>query len=874
MKRRTYIKTITLGSLLPLVNSAFGFINTAHHLNKTTNNVSFKSNWHNWPDMKWAGPEYWGNRLQDWEINKRKLICSVTGFNRTLHALTLQNRTNNTPLHISTIITKLNANIDYIETGCVGIILGAKGKFSDFRSAAVFGKGFEVGLTPQGQLKIGDIYINTGLNRIPDSFKLDFNTAITNSSTSAVVQIINPITNSLIYETKPVSLDNLDLRGNFALLASFGKTQKTDAEQPSISFQHWKISSPSLFQKEDNVYGPICFAQYTLHRKKLKLTAQLAPIEHIKNHKVLLEFKRNDQWIIEEETKVIHSGRAINFKIDNWTTESDIPYRISVEIPVGNNINKYNYEGTIAAEPKNNDQLKVAVFSCNAHFGFPDTDIPESLNKLEYDMSVFLGDQFYESTGGFGAQYSGNFDKQCLDYLRKWMMFGWSYREIFRHKPCAIIPDDHDVYHGNIWGSGGELADTSEGFYASAQDKGGYKMSPEWVNMVQFTQTSHLPDAFDPTPVKNNIGVYYTQWHYAGISFAILEDRKFKSAPKSVLPKEAQVYNGFIRNKDFDIKQYKNLKAELLGVRQEKFLEHWVEDWSDDTQMKAVLSQTNFTTVATLPKGTLTDDIVPSLEIPERGQYISGDAPTVDMDSNGWPSNKRDKAVNIISKAMAFHIAGDQHLGSFIQYGLDDYEQGSYAFAGPALNNIWPRRFWPEVNSTNHTVETPAYTGNHIDGFGNKFTLHAVGNPYNRHQEPEILYNRANGFGLVTFDKKYRTIKTDCYERFKDVLQQDAQYPGWPISVRQEDNLLKHANFYLPVLKLLNFKQLPLLKVYQNDQLVYAQRIPEAIYQPKAKFKGSYQIIIVHTETGKSKDYGTHKALNKSLQQRTINISQ
>jgi hypothetical protein len=51
------------------------------------------------------------------------------------------------------------------------------------------------------------------------------------------------------------------------------------------------------------------------------------------------------------------------------------------------------------------------------------------------------------------------------------------------------------------------------------------------MNMIQPTQVSHLPDPYDPTPVQQGITVYYTELNLGGISFAILEDRKFKSAP-------------------------------------------------------------------------------------------------------------------------------------------------------------------------------------------------------------------------------------------------------------------------------------------------------------------------------------------------------
>ena len=43
---------------------------------------SFRSLWQNWPDMRWAGPEYWGNRLQDWSIRDGVLVCGVRAPNR------------------------------------------------------------------------------------------------------------------------------------------------------------------------------------------------------------------------------------------------------------------------------------------------------------------------------------------------------------------------------------------------------------------------------------------------------------------------------------------------------------------------------------------------------------------------------------------------------------------------------------------------------------------------------------------------------------------------------------------------------------------------------------------------------------------------
>ena len=675
----------------------------------------------------------------------------------------------------------------------------------------------------------------TKLNRLPKQFTLALTVKNNDADNKTLkVEVIDPNTDRIIYFLDKVDVSNEILKGNFALLSDVDSKNKSKYK-PAVGFSNWSIDSESLYSNPDNIFGPICFSQYTLHREKLKITTQFTPVEEIKEHEVLLQFKKNNIWETQETRKIVHSGRAVNFSISNWKTNQDIPYRVRLKLPLADGgLYQYDYNGTIAAEPIEKESLKAAVFSCNFDYGFPDSDVNENVSKLDPDICLFLGDQFYEGTGGYGVQFDGEFDKLCLDYLRKWMMFGWSYREIFRHIPCAIIPDDHDVYHGNIWGEEGKLADNSKGYGASSQDSGGYKMTPEWVNMVQFTQTSHLPDPYDATPVKNDISVYYTHWNYAGISFAILEDRKFKSAPNNVLPAEAKVNNGWVMADDFDIKEYKNIDAELLGKRQEQFLEDWVEDWAYGAQMKTVLSQTNFATVATLPEGTKTGAVIPKLYIPEKGEYIKGDRPTVDMDSNGWPAAKRDKAVEILRKGFAFHIAGDQHLASFIQYGLDDFEDSGYAFAGPALNNIWPRRFWPAVDSTLHTYKNPSYTGNHEDGFGNKMTVKAVANPHNMHKEPEILHNRAVGYGLVTFNKKNRTIKTDCYKRFEDPFNADSQYPGWPITIKQEDNYGRLAKSYLPIIKVVGLTN-PVVKVIneQTNEIVYAIRINQSTFKAK-----------------------------------------
>ena len=73
-----------------------------------------------------------------------------------------------------------------------------------------------------------------------------------------------------------------------------------------------------------------------------------------------------------------------------------------------------------------------------------------------------------------------------------------------------------------------------------AGDDGGYFYHHEYVKMVERAQCGHLPDPFDPTPVEQGIGVYYTNLNIGGVDFAIIEDRKFKTGPKGKIPQQGR----------------------------------------------------------------------------------------------------------------------------------------------------------------------------------------------------------------------------------------------------------------------------------------------------------------------------------------------
>ncbi len=119
-----------------------------------------------------------------------------------------------------------------------------------------------------------------------------------------------------------------------------------------------------------------------------------------------------------------------------------------------------------------------------------------------------------------------------LDFMRKWYLFGWSFRDLMRLYADRV--SDRRPRHVSRQYLGAPVAATPKGRVRTSARIAGATIEPgNLVNTVQRAQTSHLPDPVDPAPVDQNIGVYFTHLCIGGVSFAIMEDRKWKSALKS-----------------------------------------------------------------------------------------------------------------------------------------------------------------------------------------------------------------------------------------------------------------------------------------------------------------------------------------------------
>lgn len=495
----------------------------------------------------------------------------------------------------------------------------------------------------------------------------------------------------------------------------------------------------------------VAFGIYTVHDRVLKLSAQLYPLYPGESREVRLEIEDQGTWQETARQPVNDIGWSTTFRVVDWDDTRDVKYRLR-------HGDRAMFEGVVRKNPREKDEIVVAALTCNSN---KDRGLrPEytrNINHQDPDLVFFAGDQSYDHT----------------EHTAAWLKFGLCFREIFRNRPCVSIPDDHDIGQGNLWGENGKAAQTGAG------DDGGYFYHPEYVKMVERQQCGHLPDPYDPTPIKRGIGVYYTRLLLGGVDFAIIEDRKFKTGPKGRHPMKGPRPD-HILDPGYDPKVIDTPGLQLLGERQEGFLAAWA-DMRDGVAMKAVLSQTGFC----------------------GGAHLHGSRNNrlhADLDSNGWPQSGRRRALELIRKAGAVHIGGDQHLATVIRHGIDEFRDGPWAFIVPAIvNTYYGRWWWPEDEKpgANPIAGSPLpWTGDYLDGFGNQITMVAYANPHPartriaaREKEDKTglqpLEGWADGYGLIRFRKSAGEVVFECWPRFADVTRPDAdQFPGWPVTVK------------------------------------------------------------------------------------------
>ncbi len=752
----------------------------------------------------WIAPEIWSTPMMDWQVANGRVEIAQGGRGHDIQLLTHQMRPGNGSFKMTLRTGSLNDHSQEEGTGATGFRFAVTGAMPEEYRSNLFGSsGVNAGITTEGKLFIGSNFSTDTLDAsLLKDVRLEIEIDCDGPHASATLKARKGRGSNRVLGEFSAKVKSDPLVGNIGLFAGpIDNAGQSNASRRAGSngdfrfwFQDWDVSGDKIVANEDQRFGPLHWSQYTLHEDIMKLTAHVAPVGRDENQVVVLSTKKNGKWTPLRRAAIDPLSRTAHFRIDAWDSSRDVDYRLSFDYASGDGDTTDHWDGRIRRDPTNKSEITLAAMSCMHDYAFPNQYIAESVRAQDPDVVFFAGDQIYESVAGYGVvrtNSEADIPRAALNYLQKYWLFGWSFRDVLKDRPSVIIPDDHDVYHGNIWGQGGAAMPKNA---QSTSSYGGYNMHPKWVNMVQRTQVSSLPDAFNPTPVKQGITVYYTELNVGGVSFAILEDRKFKSAPGDALdePVAGSQRLDHVPDPDFDTRKLDKPGLKLLGDRQIEFLEHWASDWTGD-KMKVVLSQTPFGAVATThgaPDGRL----------------------AADLDSNGWPQSGRARALESIRRAHAVMIHGDQHLGTLTHHGVDDWNDSGWSFAPPGIANGYKRLWDPLVPGKNRQPGFPEYTGEFLDGFRNKVTVWAVNNrpdtinpDFERSSNSmlERLQDSGSGYGIIRFNTKTfeTTVENWGPDQNWTPRKNRGQYVGWPKTIPAKSQYGREADAHLETFK-------------------------------------------------------------------------
>ncbi len=872
----------------------------------------FESDWHRLEDRTWIGERHWANRLQDWRVTNGGVECVEArprfGM-RTLHLLT--HRLVDEGEGSFRMRVRVDAADGPRGGSAAGFLFGAGGEHVDYRlTSQVHGTSAEDG---------GFLALVDGAGQV---LFADFETAIesggnqwamrSNRELSDFVQPTEGVTRTGAgfgdLGARPLTLElvgaSYDGRRTLTLAAHDAGTgellSRAYWEEPPATafdgaaalvshrgpdgtgegyrFAHWTLAGDLVQDAPERAFGPILFVHYTVDVQRdgtgrLGLTAQAGPLGTEDARLATLELKgASGDFETVAEAAFVPDSATFHFAVDGLDPDRTTAFRVRYA-PVDGDEQEIErlvsyYDGEIAAQPAG-DGIKIALLSCQKSYTgglrwnesglwFPHREVRDHVAAHGPDLVYFAGDQIYE--GDLSPAVDRPFDRSMNDYLHKWYRHGWAFGDLTRRLPTVVVPDDHDVYHGNIWGNAGVRGEGPEG--TSQQDRGGYVMSPAFVNAVHRTQVAHLPPTRDEAgTLANGITTYHTDLTWGGGSFAILDDRMYKSAPAIVVP-AGEVKNGWFQAEGFDPVTEADVEgAVLLGPSQESFLAQWGTEW-EGAWFKACLSQTPFANVATIPEGAKGGGVIPSLNVPVPGEYIHGDKRAADTDSNGWPQTPRQRAVALLRRASAFHLTGDQHLGSTLRYGVDDFDDAGFVLSSPAVANTWPRRWFPNPADRQPgplvAPDAPDYTGRYFDGFGNRMTVHAVANPRLEGIEPERLHARAPGYGMVRVVRDAAApgggrVTVEAWARHTDpTVPGAAPYDGWPVDFALGDGDGRQVVAFLPTLELeLADGEAAAVEVLVDGRTLYCRPVEGVTFAPPVfSVEGSYAVRVHVVGTG------------------------
>lgn len=811
--------------------------------------MNLAADWRGLPERRWAGPSIWTSRLQDWAVRDGALRCEPKEDLpcRTAHLLTYELGPEPGPFRLSVVLTLAPGSA---QTGFAGFLVGAGEGRLDYRGAALVhhmsGRGgglmAVVETSGQGALAFrdmstpeagGDNPLIPGQETLEKQpIRLDYHRMVLNLEGVPAANDTYDLRFSVWAQNAGDLLGAQELRGipaarfrgNVALVANPGGPATRHV------FEEFAVGGEKLVPHPERAFGPIAGALYSISGRTLKLGVQcmaLGEATRADGRRLCVHFRArpvgdpNAQWITFGDPQAIAPPDYYAlFRLPDWDSSHAWDGMVTMDDADGKTC---EYPLTIQADPVGKPVVSLAAFTGMGAMGrtanargpqeqpgevivgrwtpanvwAPHERAVRALLRQNLDILFFTGDQIYEGKPTPPDATRTPYE----DYLYKWLIWHWSFRELTNHLPTICQADDHDVYHGNLWGWGGRLNLTND------VNQGGYTRSAYFVNMVHRTQTAHNPDAFDPGPAQSGITHYYCAFTYGGIGFAVLEDRKFKTPPTVTDP----------------------AKQTLLGERQLEFLHRWGDDWTGQ-KLKVIISQTIYSSTHTDFNGALARD----------------------PDSGGFPKVGRDAAVRAFRRCSALLVAGDQHLGTFTRIGVEAPSDAVYQFCVPALANIFWRWWYPNVAGTDRAPGEAEWQGEFTDAWGNFLRVIAVANPERQDLLSQRLRQRnvipadeaasgkgdtartclGDGYGIVRMDKAAQTLTCECWPQDADP-QTGKQFPGWPITLHLADLDGRKPVAWLPDLRILGQPDPVVLIVDQaTGEIIKSTRARDNAFRP------------------------------------------
>lgn len=815
IKRRNFIQKACL--LLPAVTVPFdklfalgnSFFSTSGKLD-----VMFSYSFHECNNRTWIGENFWSIPLEDWEIAEGKLRFTGLERNSRLNILTYTIGSGDGNFELSATMGLIPNTAG---NGTAGFTVGIKDTITDpdnIRSACYYGKGISVGVTHKGEL-----FVNTKKIALPATFD---SSAFTLQLTAIVKQGTCTLKLLATDRKKVSAFVAEDIRGSIDGLVAL-EANALGESKDAFWCRNVQLSGTKVKHEPKHSFGPILWTMYTLSNKKLKIMCQLPPVGKDDSQQVTLQLKQNGKWIKKSVQQIAQDSYTAHFVLNQWNHSQEVPYQM---VYVIDGKTSY-YEGLIRKEPLNGT-LKFGGLTCQHWGGYPYSPLVKNLEAHNPDLLYFSGDQLYEENGGYSIKREPE-EKAIMSYLGKWFMFGWVFGHLTKDRPTICTPDDHDVFHGNLWGEGGAAVTVAQ--WEKVKDAhGGFVQTPKMVNVVNLTQCGHLPDPYQKTALPSGITNWFTELVYGKVSFAIVSDRVFKSGPQHVRKGKGRIDHVTTPLKPDELETD---RLEFLGNQQMQFLNQWVENWTG-ADMKVLLSQTLFANVGT--------------HHGSKKMFLYGD-----MDSGGWPKHRRDEVIRTIRKVNALHINGDQHLPFLVQYSVDGEQDGGWTFCTPAISTGYARWGQPDLMNQpfkNRPKHNLINTGLYKDVFGNDNFIYAVGNPDDDFSSEKNRYLRAqkksSGFGVIHFDTLKRSMQMEAF-RFladKNSPKPDDQFPGWPLTINESDNDGRKPVGYLPRLVLSQTDQL--VKIIKDDskELVKVIRIKDKEFEAPVYENVRYTLIV------------------------------